>query len=74
MVGLFIYREIKLKHLYGIVLAAGKTSAIGMFLVATALVSAWLITAANIAGQLVALMNPFIDRKLHLMAMLMLPG
>jgi tripartite ATP-independent transporter DctM subunit len=72
LVGLFVYREIKLKHLYAIVLAAGKTSAIVMFLVAAALVSAWLITVANIPNQEVALMTPFIDNKMLLMAMLML--
>ena len=72
LVGLFIYREIKVAQLYKIVLAAGKTSAIVMFLVAAALVSAWLITVANIPNQIVTLMTPFIDNKMLLMAMLML--
>ncbi len=72
LVGLFIYREIKLKDLYGIVLSAGKTSAVVMFLVAAALVSAWLITVANIPAQMVELMKPFMDNKMMLMAMLML--
>ncbi len=72
LVGLFVYREIKPGQLYGIELAAGKTSAIVMFLVAAALVSAWLITVANIPSQIVTLMQPFIDNKTLLMAMLML--
>lgn len=72
IVGLFIYREIKFKDLYGIVLAAAKTSSIVMFLVAAALVSAWLITVANIPAQIVVLMEPFMDNKMLLMAMLML--
>jgi tripartite ATP-independent transporter DctM subunit len=72
LVGLFIHREIKPSQLYGIMLAAGKTSAIVMFLVAAALVSAWLITVANIPNQVVALMEPFIDNKTLLMVMLML--
>jgi TRAP-type C4-dicarboxylate transport system permease large subunit len=42
-----------------------------MFLVAAALVSAWLITVANIPAQIVALMEPFIDNKMLLMVMLM---
>jgi TRAP-type transport system large permease protein len=71
-VGLFIYREIKLKDLYQIVLTAGKTSAIVMFLVAAALVSAWLITVANIPAQIIELMQPFVDNKTLLMIMLML--
>ena len=71
-VGLFIYREIKVKDLYGLILNAAKTSSIVMFLVAAALVSAWLITVASIPAQIVALMEPFIDNKMLLMAMLML--
>ena len=71
-VGLFIYREIKVKDLYGLILNAAKTSSIVMFLVAAALVSAWLITVANIPAQIVTLMQPFIDNKMLLMAMLML--
>jgi TRAP-type transport system large permease protein len=71
-VGLFIYREIKFKDLYGLVLAAAKTSSVVMFLVAAALVSAWLITVANIPRQIVDLLGPFIENKMLLMAMLML--
>ena len=71
-VGLFIYREIKFRDLYQLVLNAAKTSSIVMFLVAAALVSAWLITVANIPAQIVTLMEPFIDNKMLLMAMLML--
>jgi tripartite ATP-independent transporter DctM subunit len=71
-VGLFIYREIKFKDLYQLILNAAKTSSIVMFLVAAALVSAWLITVANIPAQIVTLMQPFIDNKMLLMAMLML--
>jgi tripartite ATP-independent transporter DctM subunit len=71
-VGLFIYREIKFKDLYQLILNAAKTSSIVMFLVAAALVSAWLITVANIPAQVVAMMEPFIDNKMLLMVMLML--
>jgi tripartite ATP-independent transporter DctM subunit len=72
LVGLFIYREIKLRDLYRITLNAAKTSSVVMFLVAAALVSAWLITVANIPAQMVQLMQPFVDNKMLLMAMLML--
>ena len=71
-VGLFIYREIQFKDLYQLILNAAKTSSIVMFLVAAALVSAWLITVANIPAQIAVLMEPFIDNKMLLMAMLML--
>ncbi|MEY4416979.1 MAG: Sialic acid transporter permease protein SiaT [Pseudomonadota bacterium] len=72
LVGMFIYREIHPRQLYAIVLAAGKTSAVVMFLVAAALVSAWLITVANIPAQVAALVEPFHDDPRLLMAMLML--
>ena len=70
-VGLFIYREIKFKDLYRIILSAAKTSSVVMFLVAAALVSAWLITVANIPAQIVEILRPFIDNKTLLMVMLM---
>jgi len=72
VVGLFIYREIKFKDLYRIILAAAKISSVVMFLVAAALVSAWLITIANIPAQVVEMMRPFIDNPMLLMVMLML--
>jgi tripartite ATP-independent transporter DctM subunit len=72
LVGMFIYREIHPRQLYAIVLAAGKTSAVVMFLVAAALVSAWLITVANIPAQVAALVEPFHDSPRLLMALLML--
>jgi tripartite ATP-independent transporter DctM subunit len=71
-VGLFIYREIKVKDLYRIILSAAKTSSVVMFLVAAALVSAWLITVANIPAQIVEILRPFIDNPMLLMVMLML--
>ncbi len=72
LVGMFIYRELRWRDLYPLILRAGKTSAIVMFLVAAALVSAWLITIANIPAKVVDLMKPFMDNKMLLMAMLML--
>lgn len=71
-VGLFIYREVKFKDLYGIILAAAKTSSVVMFLVAAALVSAWLITVANIPAQIVDLLSPFMGNPTLMMIMLML--
>lgn len=71
VVGMFIYRELKWGELYGLVLAAGKTTAVVMFLVAAAMVSAWLITVANIPGEVVALLQPFMDNKTLLMFVMM---
>jgi tripartite ATP-independent transporter DctM subunit len=71
-VGLFIYREIKLRQLYGIILAAAKTSSVVMFLVAAALISAWLITVAQIPNQIVEMLKPFLDNPTLLLVMLMI--
>jgi tripartite ATP-independent transporter DctM subunit len=71
IVGFFVYREMKARDLYGLVLAAGKTTAIVMFLVATAMVSAWLITVANIPTEVVSLLEPFLDNKTLLMFVMM---
>ncbi len=73
LVGLFVYRELKLPELPALMLAAAKTSSVVMFLVATALVSAWLITIANIPGEVTELLRPLMDDKtLLLLAMMAL--
>jgi tripartite ATP-independent transporter DctM subunit len=53
-------------------LTAGKTTAVIMFLVAAAMVSAWLITVANIPAEVAKMMEPFMDNKMLLMVVLML--
>ncbi len=70
-VGMFVYRELKVRELYALMLAAGKTTAIVMFLVSAAMVSAWLITVANIPGEVVAMLEPFMGNKTLLMFMMM---
>jgi tripartite ATP-independent transporter DctM subunit len=71
VVGMFVYRELKVNVLYSLVLAAGKTTAIVMFLVAAAMVSAWLITVANIPTEVANLLAPFADNKMMLMFVMM---
>jgi tripartite ATP-independent transporter DctM subunit len=66
-----IYRELKLSQLYGLFLAAAQTTAVIMFLVAAAMVSAWMITVANLPGELVALLKPLLDQPTLLMFMIM---
>ncbi|WP_134679204.1 TRAP transporter large permease [Paracoccus ravus] len=70
-VGLFVYRELKLKDLPAVLLSAGRTTAAIMFLVCAALVSAWLITAANIPNEISSYIEPLIDRPKLLMAAIM---
>ncbi|MFT0544734.1 TRAP transporter large permease subunit [Allopusillimonas ginsengisoli] len=71
-VGFCVYRELKVGALYGLLLAAGKTSAIVMFLVAAAQVSAWLIAAANIPMAVADILQPFTDSPILLMLAIML--
>ena len=71
VVGMFCYRELKVRALYGLTLAAGKTTAVVMFLVAAAMVSAWLITVANIPAEVAKLLQPFMDSKILLMLVMM---
>ena len=70
-VGMVIYKEIKFADLYGLLLNAGKITAVVMLLAGTAMVSAWLITVADLPGQLAELLSPFMDNKILLMAMIM---
>jgi len=67
-----VYRELKWSKLYGVFVAAARTTAIVMFLIAAAMVSAWLITVADIPGQVVALLEPFMDNQTLLLVMIML--
>jgi tripartite ATP-independent transporter DctM subunit len=71
VIGMFVYRELKPSMLYGVFLTAAKTTAVVMFLVAAALVSAWLITQANIPGEISGLIEPLMDNKTLLMFALM---
>ncbi|CAN7204324.1 TRAP transporter large permease [Bosea sp. LjRoot237] len=71
-VGVVIYREIKITDLFGLMYRAAETTAVIMFLVAAAGVSAWLITTANIPQQLAEMVEPFMGNKMLLTAILML--
>ncbi len=68
-----IYRELKLSQLFGLFAAAAQTTAVIMLLVAAAMVSAWMITVANLPGEIVALLQPLLDNpKLLMLAMMVL--
>ncbi|MEO8523159.1 MAG: TRAP transporter large permease subunit [Caldimonas sp.] len=70
LAGGLIYRELSLRHLYAALIKSAKTSAVVMFLVAAAMVSAWLITVANIPDQLISLLTPFIGSPMLLMLLM----
>ena len=72
LVSTLVYRELNLKSLVPLFVVSAKTSAVVMFLVAAAMVSAWLITVANLPGELVALLQPLLDSPRLLMLSIML--
>ena len=71
LISTFVYKELDLKSLYPLFVSSAKTSAIVMFLVAAAMVSAWLITVANLPAELVALLQPLLDSPRLLMLTIM---
>jgi tripartite ATP-independent transporter DctM subunit len=66
-----IYRELTWKQLYEVFERAAMTTAVIMFLVAAAMVSAWLITVANLPAQVVSLLEPLLDSPKLLMFAIM---
>jgi len=66
-----VYKELKLSQLYGLFEAAAKTTAVIMFLVAAAMVSAWMITVANLPAEVVTLLKPLLDNPTLLMIAIM---
>jgi tripartite ATP-independent transporter DctM subunit len=70
-VAMIVYRELRPAHLYAVFASAAKTTAVIMFLVAAAMVSAWLITVANIPAQMIALLEPFMGNQTLLLIAIM---
>ncbi len=72
LISVFVYKELSFKSVVPLFVTAAKTSAIVMFLVAAAMVSAWLITVANLPAQLIALLQPLLDSPRLLMLTIMI--
>jgi tripartite ATP-independent transporter DctM subunit len=66
-----IYRELTWQQLFDVFRTAAKTTSVIMFLVAAAMVSAWLITVANLPAQVVSLLEPLLGNPTLLMAAIM---
>jgi tripartite ATP-independent transporter DctM subunit len=67
-----VYRELSWKQLVDVFTASAKTTAVVMFLVAAAMVSAWMITVANLPDQVIELLQPLLDRPKLLMFAIMI--
>jgi TRAP-type transport system large permease protein len=72
LISVFIYKELNFKKLVPLFIAAAKTCSIVMFLVAAAMVSAWLITVANLPAQVVSLLEPLLGSPRLLMLAIMI--
>ncbi len=62
LICLFWYKELTWMQLVDVCVAATKTTAVVMFIVAAATAVGWFITVAQIPNQMAALLTPFIDR------------
>ncbi|WP_280151395.1 TRAP transporter large permease subunit [Piscinibacter sp. XHJ-5] len=66
-----VYRELKVSQLYGIFIAAAKTTSVIMLLVAAAMVSAWLVTVADLPSKVIGLLQPFMGSPTLLLVAIM---
>src|SRR4051794_5167064 len=59
----FVYRELSLHQLAEVFVTSAKTTAVVMFLVAAAMVSAWMITVADLPGMVSDLLEPLMGNQ-----------
>ncbi len=71
VIGAFVYRELPLRQLYPLLVAAAKSTSVVVFLIAAALISAWLITLSELPDQVAAMLSPFMGNKILLMFVIM---
>ena len=71
-VALFVHREMKIAEIHGVLVRAGKTTAIVMFLCAGAQVASYMITLADLPSTLAGWLGPLIDSPKLLMAVMMI--
>ncbi len=72
IISTFVYREMNLTRFYHILIGAGRSTAMVMFLVGAAMVAAWLITVAQLPQQLAEILGPLVDHPRLLMAVIMI--
>ena len=71
-VSLFVYGEVKLSHLSGLMVSAGRTTSTVMFLCAAAFVSSYMVTLADLPAQVTDFLGPLMGHPRVLMAAIML--
>lgn len=71
VVGAFIYRELKPSLWYPLLVSAARSTAVVVFLIAAALVSAWLVTVSEVPQQVSNMLQPFKSNPILLMFVIM---
>ena len=67
-----VYRELRPAQLVQVFIGAARTTSVIMFLVAAAMVSAWLITVADLPSRMIGLLEPFLEHPTLLLVAIML--
>jgi tripartite ATP-independent transporter DctM subunit len=70
-VGTVVYRKLGWREIKSCFINAAKTTSVVMFLVAASMVASWLITVADLPGEVVKLLEPFMHNQTLLMFMMM---
>jgi tripartite ATP-independent transporter DctM subunit len=71
LIGKFVYRELAWRALRRVFVTSAKTTSVVVFLIAAALVSAWIITVSDIPGQIALMLEPFMGQPRWLMFVIM---
>lgn len=72
VIGLFVYKELKISMLMDCLVSAAKSSSVIMFLAAAAMVSSWMMTVANVPSIVTGILAPFIEHPTVLMLIICL--
>ncbi len=72
IVGVFIYRELKIPEIFSGLIAGAKMSAVVMFLAATAQVAGYFMTISGLPAIVIGILNPLVERPTLLMIVLMI--
>ena len=72
VISMLVYREMTWKMLFHTLISAGRSTAMVMFLVGSAMVAAWLITIAQLPQQLAVALGGLVDNPRLLMLVIMI--
>ncbi len=72
VIAFFVHREMNVAQLHGVLVRAGRTTAIVMFLCAGAQVASYMVTLADLPATMVEWLGPLVESPRLLMAVMML--